>query len=276
MFRRGRAALIVVLVLLVGASAAAQRFRGGRGGRFAPVLQRPGVSTFQGAFNFCRVAFRQSPYGDGGGWQVDYPRADVNLSIRLSELSKAAVSMDETGAPRHVVITLAEDELFKCPFIMMTEVGAAFLDEEEAARLGSYLRKGGFLWADDFWGTLAWQNWESEIRKALPAAEYPILDVPLDHALMRTLFELKQVPQIPSIGFWGGLASRTSERGSDSGVVHTRAIHDESGRMMVLMTHNTDFGDAFEREGDDPDYFYAFSVSGYAVGINILLYSMTH
>jgi hypothetical protein len=276
MLSQRRAAAIALLVLLVGTGVAAQRFGGGRGGRFAPVLRRPDASTFQGGFNFCRIAFRQSPYGDGGNWQVDYPRSDVNLSIRLSELSKADVRFDETGEPRHVVITLTEDELFKCPFIMMTEVGSTYLDEEEAARLATYLRKGGFLWADDFWGTLAWQNWESEIHKSLPAAEFPILDVPMDHPLMRTLFELKQVPQIPSIGFWGGVATRTSERGSDSAVVHTRAIYDENGRMMVLMTHNTDFGDAFEREGDDPDYFYAFSVSGYAVGINILLYSMTH
>ena len=33
---------------------------------------------------------------------------------------------------------------------------------------------------------------------------------------------------------------------------HVRAIlDDEDGHIMVLMTHNTDFGDAFEREGDD-------------------------
>ena len=45
---------------------------------------------------------------------------------------------------------------------------------------------------------------------------------------------------------------------------------------MVFITHNTDFGDAFEREGDNRAYFLEFSVPGYAVGVNVLLYTMTH
>ena len=45
---------------------------------------------------------------------------------------------------------------------------------------------------------------------------------------------------------------------------------------MVMITHNTDLGDSFEREGEDPNYFYNFAIDGYALGINILLYSMTH
>jgi hypothetical protein len=45
---------------------------------------------------------------------------------------------------------------------------------------------------------------------------------------------------------------------------------------MVLMTHNTDFGDAYEREKEDPSYFKTFSINGYAIGIDILLYTMTH
>jgi len=59
-------------------------------------------------------------------------------------------------------------------------------------------------------------------------------------------------------------------------VVHSRAIFDRAGRMMVFITHNTDFGDAWEREADDPNYFYRFSIDGYAVGIDVVLYAMTH
>ena len=44
----------------------------------------------------------------------------------------------------------------------------------------------------------------------------------------------------------------------------------------VFMTHNTDISDAWEREGEDPRYFYQFSPYGYAVGINVILYAMTH
>ena len=68
----------------------------------------------------------------------------------------------------------------------------------------------------------------------------------------------------------------TSERGSDSAVPHGRAILDQHGNVMVFMTHNTDLGDSWEREGEDPDYFYNYSVPGYSLGINVLLYAMTH
>jgi hypothetical protein len=159
---------------------------------------------------------------------------------------------------------------------MMTEVGSAFFDERESARLREYLLKGGFVWADDFWGTYAWEWWEHQIRQALPAAEYPIIELPLDHPLFRMQFVIQKTPQIASINFWAGSGGGTSERGADSAEVHSRAILDAKGRIMVLMTHNTDIGDSFEREGDDPRYFMTMSVPGYAYGVNALLYTLTH
>jgi hypothetical protein len=101
------------------------------------------------------------------------------------------------------------------------------------------------------------------------------VDLPIDHPIFHLLYDMKRVPQIPSINFWIG-TGRTSERGAASATPHVRAINDEEGRVMVLMTHNTDFGDAFEREGDDHAYFLAFAPEGYAFGVNALLYSMTH
>ena len=75
--------------------------------------------------------------------------------------------------------------------------------------------------------------------------------MPLEHALFHTLYDIRRILQVPSINFWSR-SGETSERGRDSAVPHVRAILDEDdGRIMVLMTHNTDFGDAFEREGDD-------------------------
>ena len=136
--------------------------------------------------------------------------------------------------------------------------------------------KGGFLWADDFWGTYAWQSWENQIRRVFPSGQYPIVELPLDHPLFRTHFVVQKIPQIPSINYWMGSGGDTSERGADSATPTARAIFDEGGRMMVLMTHNTDVGDSWEREGDDPNDFYHFAIDGYAVGINVVLYSMTH
>jgi hypothetical protein len=268
---RSIASVVLVAVVATGVSAWAQR----RGGRFSNQIPVATPADFSSEFQFCRVWYR-SGRGDGGGWGVDYPQADTNLSIRLSDLTKTRVSFDASREPRHVVVRLIDDALFQCPFVMMTEVGAAYFDENEAEQLREYLLKGGFLWADDFWGSWAWDSWEREIRKVFPAGQYPIVELPLDHPIFRTQFVLKKVPQIPSINYWVGSGGDTSERGSDSQRPSARAIVAPDGRVMVLMTHNTDVGDSWEREGDDPGYFYAFAVDGYALGINVVLYSMTY
>jgi hypothetical protein len=231
------------------------------------------ADSFDGAFQFCRVAYRGAANGDGGDWQVDFPRADQNLSIRLSELTRVPVSFDELNEPNHLVVRLNQPELFHCPFVMMTEVGNIYLDEKEAETLREYLLKGGFLWADDFWGEYAWDIWESQIRKVFPSSTHRIIDLPLDHPFFNQFLLVKQFPQIPSIG-WTRRGT-TSER-ADSETPHARAILNEQGRVMVLITHNTDFGDSWEREGDDPEYFERFSVPGYAFGMNVMIYALTH
>jgi len=276
MRRRIVATAVAIVVAALAVAAQIPRFRGGRGGgAYSARARYATLDDFDGTFQFCRIATKYAADGDGGSWNVDYPRADENLSIRLSELTKTSVGMGPDDLPKHLVIDLQQPELFHCGFIMMTEVGRLFLDDQDAANLRNYLLKGGFLWADDFWGEYAWAYFERQMRKVFPAARYPIVDLPIDHPIFHELMSVQRVPQIPSINAWGGPGGRTSER-FDSQTPHARAILDEKGRVMVFITHNTDFGDAFEREGDNHEYFIEFSVPGYAVGVNVLLYAMTH
>lgn len=263
-------------VLIAGIVSLQAQRRGSIGRGFYAGIREPAPGDFDGGFNFCRIWFTQNPYGDGGGWSADYPQADVNVSIRLSELTKTRVTFAGAEEPTHMVLRLTNPAIYQCPFIMMTEVGAASFDPADAAALRNYLLKGGFLWVDDFWGSYAWDTWQAQIRKVLPAPEYRLVDLPKDHALFRMQFHLpKGVPQVSSIGFWLR-AGHTSERGSDSTEPHGRAIFDAHGRMLVFMTHNTDIGDSWEREAEDPRYFYNYSVHGYALGLNVLLYAMSH
>ena len=204
------------------------------------------------------------------------PAADVNFSIRLSELTKTRVSQTGDGQPNHLVVRLTDDELFQCPFIEMEDVGTARFSDEEVKRLRQYLLKGGFIWVDDFWGEEAWWQWVEEIQRVLPKKDFPIRPIAPDHPIFRTLFQVSKLPQIPSIAHWRRSGGETSERGAESAVPQMYAISDAHDRIMVLMTHNTDISDAWEREGEDPRFFYQFSPDGYAVGINVLMYTMTH
>ena len=257
-------------MILCSTAAAAQFGRSFRTARVAT------AEDYDGRFHFCRLVYDSERRGRGGSWTTDYPRADINMSIRLSELTKTDVSFSPSKEPNHLLVRPTDDHLFQCPFLIMAAPGSAYFSDEDAERLRTYLLKGGFLWADDFWGTYQWEAWEEEIRKVLPAADYPIVDLPLDHPMLRVQFEVTEIPQIPNIGYYIRSGGDTSEQGYDSATPHARFIADSGRRMMVLMTHNTDISDSWEREGDDPRYFYAFSPRGYALGINVLLYALSH
>src|SRR5262245_10709860 len=163
-------ALVALVLVTITAAVEAQRFGRFRGPRFAV------AEDFDGSFQFYRVMFRTIPSSDDNDWSVDWPRADENLSIRLSELTKTPMSMDAGGNPRPLLVQLNDPVFYHCPFIMMTEVGNTYLDEVESKNLRDYLLKGGFLWDDDFWGEYAWQIWHSQIRKVLPSGPYPYVD----------------------------------------------------------------------------------------------------
>jgi hypothetical protein len=270
-----RTALALLLVFCLATAAAAQFGRFGFGRR-APA-RFPNADTFGLGFNFCRGIYTQTRGEAGGqGWSTDYPDADLNFSIRLSELTKTRVRFDATGTPDFVTVRLTDEALFQCPYLHMEDVGTLTFSDDEVQALRAYLLKGGFLWVDDFWGSYAWAEWSAEIARVLPPSEFPIRDLPAEHPIFRTQFHIERFPQIPSIQSWRGNPDETSERGSDSAEPHIRAIADRHGRVMVLMTHNTDISDAWEREAEDPRYFYSFSPSGYAVGINVMMYAMTH
>lgn len=271
-------AWVVAVVLLTSAGAAYAQFgRGLRGDSNVPASYPP-ADRRDRAFSFCRIQYtsvRREP--SGGGWRTDYPYGEINLMIRLSELTKTPVPFQAARQPIHYVVRLTDEALFECPMTMASDVGTVGLSAAEAAQLQLYLLKGGFLWVDDFWGSTAWDQWTREMAKVLPPAEYPIEDVALTDPIFSGQFVVTAVPQITNIGFWRRSRGReTSERGDDSRDPHFRAIRDSHGRIMVVMTHNTDVADSWEREGEDPGFFYQFSPNGYALGVNVLLHAMTH
>ena len=229
-------------------------------------------------FTACHMLYRsvrREP--SGAGWRTDYPWGERHLLMRLSELTKTRISRSAPNVPHAWLVRLTDDALFDCPYLMASDVGTIGLSEAEASRLRLYLEKGGFMWVDDFWGNAAWDQWTREFQKVMPAPDYVIKDVPLDDPIFHSMFEVKKVPQVSNIRFWrstGGAS--TSERGEESEVPHFRAVRDKHGRIVAVMTHNTDISDSWERETDDPRFFQQFAPDGYALGIDVVLYALTH
>jgi hypothetical protein len=264
---------------------AAQRGRGRFGGNRLPegrLPEGPGVPPrypppdFEdGSFFICKLQYTSvRREAMGVGWSTDYPYAGINLMTRLSELTRTPVTRrEENGEPNYWVVRATDTAMFHCPMLMASDVGTMGLTDLEAKRLGEYLLKGGFLWVDDFWGTPGWEQWSDQIHLALPGAK--IFDIPLSHEILHQMFAVNEIEQVTNIGNWLR-THNTSERGADSPHADFRGIADEKGRIMVVMTHNSDFGDTWERESESQEFFDLFSKKGYALGVNVLLYAMTH
>ena len=270
--------MVVASLLALGLATAASA----QWGRWGRLNEGPGMPVrfppehFEdGGFSVCKMMYT-SVYSEpqGVGWSTDYPYAGINLMTRVSELTKTPISRDSRGQPNYWVVRLTDPALFQCPFLMAADVGTLEFRPDEVPRLREYLLKGGFLWVDDFWGTPAWEQWSAEIGRVLPG--FPIQEVPPEHPIRHSMFDVAKVPQVTNIQAWRRTGGYTQERGADSPYANFRAISDEKGRIMVLMTHNTDIADSWEREGEDREFFLQFSPNGYALGINVILYVLTH
>ena len=218
--------------------------------------------------------------GFGGGygmgrWAIDFPDSDLNFSFRLQQLTALKVN------PNPIHRRLTAPDLCDYPFIYIIEPGLLSFSPEEAAALRHYLLNGGFLMVDDFWGDSEYENFHQQMKSVFPEPQYEPEELPFEHEIFHCVYRLKDKPQVPSIGAWGGPGSNiTWEQGwhdGDTRTVHYKGIKDDKGRLMAIICHNTDLGDGWEREGEDEDYFHEMSEKkAYPMGINIVTYAMTH
>ena len=279
MKRTHKLAFVLGMLTVVGVAAAPQ-FRTAReaetGNEGTPNWSNPEPFK-KDVFTFVRVKYPvDGRHGFGHTrpeerWMIDFPEADLNLSYRLQQLTSLKVD------PNTHTLELTEKDLYDYPFIYIVEPGRLTFTDEEVVILRDYLLNGGFIMFDDFWGDREWAAFYEEIKKVFPTREPT--ELPLEHPIFHCVFDLKEKPQVPGEPHWPEFLAtgKTWERGEDTRQVHYRGIFDDKGRLMVMICHNTDLGDGWEREGYNEGYFHQFSEkSAYPLGINIIYYAMTH
>ena len=274
-----KATLTVIASLMLVASSvvtAAARQRNDRGwfGPPPPPPSRVGApvvdaSRAWGEFTFARMIYTSpySPYnrGMGGSWTVDYPEADNHFITGIREWAGTNLNV----APVPQALEIADERIFDHPFIYVVEPGFMELSDEEAKRLREYLLRGGFLFLDDFWGEYEWQNVQTQMKKVLP--EYEIKELPMTHPILHSYLDIEEVVQVPNI--YNAQRGVTSEKG---GVTpYYMAIEDKNGRMMVFISRNSDLGDAWEWINDSR-YPVKYGLAAYRIGINVVIYAMSH
>jgi hypothetical protein len=279
-------AVTVVTMLAIACGIAQRRRMGGDeirtardipGDTEAPPMWTNNPAFKRDTFTFVRLRYSTHDgaryyrrFGGAGVWHIDFPDADLNLSWRLSQMTSLKVD------PNGRVLDITDPALFDYPWVYMVEPGGLSFLDEEVPLLRRYLLNGGFMMVDDFWGEGEWANFAREMKRVFP--DHEIVDLTLDHPIFHIVFDIKETLQIPNVrtgteSQWTGV---TWER-NDAKEVHYRAIFDDKGRMMVMICHNTDLGDGWEREGENEYYFREFSEKrAYPLGINIVFYAMTH
>lgn len=268
---RWRRWLIVSLIALVTISLAyAQRGRGR-----LPFLDdddepvaTPADAGEKTEYRFARLRYPQYRGGSGywgvrGSWSTDYPKADRQFMQGVRRLTRLHVRSVEE------VVDLDSDEIFNHPWVYATEVGHWDLNEQRAAKLRNYLLKGGFLMVDDFHGSIEWEIFTNSLSRVFP--DRPVVDVENKDQIYHVLYDLDERFQVPGIVMF--YTGKVYEQ--DGVEAKWRAVYDDKGRIMVAVNHNMDLGDAWEH-ADLPQYPEHYSSLAYRIGINYIVYAMTH
>jgi outer membrane biogenesis lipoprotein LolB len=207
-------------------------------------------------------------------WTIDYPRSDRHLAQAIRRLTRIDVHSVEQP------VNLDEDEdVFNYPWLYAVEVGHWELTDRQIARFREFLDRGGFFMCDDFHGTDEWNVFVESMRKVFP--DRPIVDIQSSDQIFHTVFDLDERYQVPGAQyeFTHSICEKCPTArppvfgGGDT--PRWRGIYDEHGRLMVAICHNMDLGDSWEN-ADDPRYPQKFSALGIRLGVDYVVYSMTH
>jgi beta-lactamase regulating signal transducer with metallopeptidase domain len=232
-----------------------------------PIKNPDDIQFKTSAFTFVRIKYSGVP---DYSWAVDYPAADRKFSAHVQNIT--GLSTNGEG----LVLELTDSNLSRYPFIYIVEGGRMSLSDAEVAGLRQYLLGGGFLMVDDFWGEEEWASLSGELRRVFPNRE-PV-ELSTDHEIFRSFYEFNEKPRVPSVE--GAQQGDTSGGESATGEPHYFGLLDDMGRLMAILCHNADFGDAWEdvweSEGD-PAYPSELSWGrGIPMGVNIAVYALSH
>src|SRR5262249_14115271 len=179
-----------------------------------------------------------------------------------------------TGLPVYThpnIIDILDPSLSTFPYVYIVEPGGLYFTDEEAARLREFFARGGFLHVDDFCGLMQRANFENQMRKVFP--DRLCETIQLTHEIFHTFYDINEMIQIPNQG--NGCYGPPYWEQSDDKEPRIYGISDDHGRLQVVVTYNSDLGDAWEYM-DAGCYPQKLTGQAYRLGLNFMIYAMTH
>jgi hypothetical protein len=197
-------------------------------------------------------------------WTQDYPRADRHFLEALRRLSRIHARSVEQP------VNLDDgDDVYNFPFLYAVRPGEWKLTDAQVQKFRDFIDRGGFFMCDDFWGTREWDVFMQSMGRIFPDAQ--VVDIDNADPIFHSIYDLDERYQIP--GAWGVGSRRPYQE--DGSVPFWRAIYDGKGRIVVGMIPNSDMGDSWEY-ADDPYYPEKYSALGIRLGVNYIMYALTH
>jgi len=197
-------------------------------------------------------------------WTQDYPRADRHFSRAIRRLTRIHVRSVEQP------VNLDDDgDVNNWPWLYAVQVGQWQLTDSQVKAFREYLLRGGFFMCDDFWGEFEWERFLATMKRVFP--ERQVVDLPDRDPIFHVVYDLDERYQVPGQRYvYSGVTEKC--QGCPA---RWRGIYDDKGRVMAAMTFQSDLGDSWEW-ADEPRYPERFSALGIRIGINYVVYAMTH
>jgi len=252
---------LVVLLFLAAALAQHRRWQQYEREMQDPAEDPPGAWE-NTEFAFARLRYRANGYGWGARWGVDANKSDRQFIQGVRRLTRIHARSVE-----HIV-DIDSDELFDWPFLYAVGIGHWQVSGSQAARMRQYFQRGGFFMVDDFHNEREWAAFMAAMEKILPGCE--AVELEDKDPIFQTVYDLSTRFRVPGLNV---VHSDQIERGGID--PHWRAILDDRGRVIVAILHNQDLGDAWEW-ADLPEYPERYASMAYRIGVNYIVYAMTH
>lgn len=225
----------------------------------------PPDANLETEFAFTRLRYRSTrDRARYQSWGIDANTSERHFITGLRRLTRIH------GRSIENIVDIDSDDLFDSPWVYIVSGGDWVLNESQAARLREYFDRGGFLVVDDLHGDSEWDQFMEGMCQLYPDARVEDLDN--EHPVFHTVYDLTERLQVPGY--------QIVERGSmwerNNGITpYWRVISDEKGRIRVAAFLNQDLGDAWEFS-NDPEYPEQFASMAYRMGVNYVVYSLTH
>lgn len=255
-------ASFAMVVLLRGAQSGQRRWA-----MYESEMQNPADDPADAAekteFAFGRLRFRSNRQGWGyHRWGIDANKSERQFIEGVRRLTRVHVRSIEQ------IVDVDSDEIFDWPWMYAVAAGDWRLNDAQANRLKQYLERGGFLMVDDFHGDREWGSFMAGIRQIFPTAK--VVELEDNDPIFHTVYDLRKRLQVPGLNVVHGPGYERN------GIIpHWRAVIDDKGRVLVAICFNMDLGDAWEW-ADLPEYPERFASEAYRLGINYILYALTH